>query len=140
MSVEIHPTAIVAKGAELADGVSVGPFCVVGPEVTLADGVTLHSHVVVTGRTSIGARTKVFPFASLGHQPQDLKYAGEPADLTIGSDCLIREGVTMNPGTSGGDDPGGSYDPGYGGYDPGYGSGGTSSGDDSSPYGNPDFS
>ena len=98
----IHPTAVIEAGAKLGEGVSIGPFCVVGPEVTLADGVTLHSHVVVTGRTSIGARTKVFPFASLGHQPQDLKYAGEPSDLTIGSDCLIREGVTMNPGTSGG--------------------------------------
>lgn len=98
----IHPSAVVEDGACLADDVSVGPFCHVGPEVTLASGVTLLSHVAVAGRTTIGARTKVFPFASLGHQPQDLKYRGEASTLTIGEDCLIREGVTMNPGTEGG--------------------------------------
>jgi UDP-N-acetylglucosamine acyltransferase len=64
--------------------------------------VELLSHVVVAGRTTIGARTRLFPFASVGHQPQDLKYKGEPSHLTIGSDCLIREGVTINPGTEGG--------------------------------------
>jgi UDP-N-acetylglucosamine acyltransferase len=64
--------------------------------------VELLSHVAVAGRTSIGARTKIYPFASIGHQPQDLKFKGEPSTLTIGSDCLIREGVTMNPGTEGG--------------------------------------
>lgn len=98
----IHPSAIVEDGARLGDGVSIGPFSVVGAEVTLGDGVALASHVVVTGRTSVGARTKIFPFASIGHQPQDLKYKGEPSTLEIGSDCLIREGVTMNPGTAGG--------------------------------------
>ena len=71
-------------------------------EVTLGEGVELVSHVVVAGRTSVGARTRIFPFASIGHQPQDLKYHGEPSTLTIGTDCLIREGVTMNPGTEGG--------------------------------------
>lgn len=98
----IHPTAIIEDGARLGEGVSIGPYCSVGPEVVLGDGCVLKSHVVVAGRTSIGARTTIFPFASIGHQPQDLKYHGEPSTLTIGEDCLIREGVTMNPGTEAG--------------------------------------
>jgi UDP-N-acetylglucosamine acyltransferase len=101
-SPKVHPTALVEDGAELAQDVEIGPFCVVGPQVKLAAGVKLISHVVVTGRTSIGARTSLFPFASIGHQPQDLKYKGEASSLTVGSDCTIREGVTMNPGTAGG--------------------------------------
>ena len=101
-SCKVHPTAIVDQGAELAADVEIGAFCVVGPNVKLAAGVKLFSHVVVAGRTSIGARTRLFPFASIGHQPQDLKYTGEPSTLTVGSDCTIREGVTMNPGTAGG--------------------------------------
>jgi UDP-N-acetylglucosamine acyltransferase len=99
---KIHPTAIVEAGAKLGSGISIGPYCTVGPEVTLGDGVELVSHAVVAGTTTIGARTRIFPFASIGHQPQDLKYKGEPATLLIGSDCIIREGVTMNPGTEGG--------------------------------------
>ncbi len=99
---EVHRTAIVEDGAKLGTGVRIGPFCHVGPDVALADGVELVSHVVVAGKTSIGARTKVFPFASIGHQPQDLKYKGEVSTLEIGEECLIREGVTMNPGTAGG--------------------------------------
>ncbi|HVH02762.1 MAG TPA: acyl-ACP--UDP-N-acetylglucosamine O-acyltransferase [Amaricoccus sp.] len=99
---EIHPTAIVADGAGIGAGCRIGPYCVVGPEVTLAPGVVLHSHVAVAGRTTIGEVTTVFPFASLGHQPQDLKYAGEPVELKIGVRNSIREHVTMNPGTAGG--------------------------------------
>lgn len=98
----IHATAVVEDGARLADSVEIGPFCHIGPEVVLEDEVKLESHVVVAGRTSVGARTRIFPFASLGHQPQDLKYRGELSTLSIGTDCLIREGVTMNPGTEGG--------------------------------------
>ena len=99
---EVHPHAVVDPGAKLGAGVQIGPFCTVGPMVTIADNAELLSHVAVAGRTSIGARTKIFPFASIGHQPQDLKFKGEPSTLSIGSDCLIREGVTMNPGTEGG--------------------------------------
>ncbi len=99
---EIHPNAVVEDGARIAAGVKIGPFCHVGREVSLDEGVELVSHVAVAGRTSIGARTRIFPFASIGHQPQDLKYRGEPSTLTIGADCLLREGVTMNPGTEGG--------------------------------------
>src|ERR1044072_1187911 len=98
----VPPTAVIERGAELADDGEIVPDCVVGPDVRLAVGVKLISHVVAAGRTSIGARTRIFPFASIGHQPQDLKYKGEPSTLAVGSDCLIREGVTMNPGTEGG--------------------------------------
>ena len=98
----IHPTAIVEDGAKLAAGVKIGPFCMVGAEVSLGEGCELVSHAVVAGRTTVGPRTRIFPFASIGHQPQDLKYNGEPSTLAIGADCLIREGVTMNPGTAGG--------------------------------------
>ncbi|KUL96375.1 UDP-N-acetylglucosamine acyltransferase [Bosea sp. WAO] len=102
MSATIHPMSVVDPAARLGEGVIVGPFCTVGPQVTLGDGVELISHVAVAGLTSIGARTKIYPFASIGHPPQDLKYKGEPSTLTIGADCVIREGVTMNPGTEGG--------------------------------------
>ncbi|CAH1671101.1 acyl-ACP--UDP-N-acetylglucosamine O-acyltransferase [Chelatococcus asaccharovorans] len=99
---DIHATAVVEAGARLGEGVRIGPFSMVGPEVVLGDGCELVSHAVVAGRTTIGPRTRIFPFASIGHQPQDLKYRGEASTLTIGSDCLIREGVTINPGTEGG--------------------------------------
>ena len=97
----IHPTAIIDKGAELAEGVSVGAYCVVGKNVKLGKNVVLHSHVVVDGHTTIGENTKVFPFTSLGLAPQDLKYKGEPSTLVIGKNNIIRENVTMNPGTEG---------------------------------------
>jgi len=97
-----HPTAVIEAGAKLGSGVKIGPYCVVGSEAVLDDEVELVSHVVVAGRTHIGARTRVFPFASIGHQPQDLKYKGEASTLAVGTDCIIREGVTLNPGTAGG--------------------------------------
>lgn len=95
----VHPTAVVEDGARIGAGVRIGPFCIVGQHVRLGDGCELKSHVVVTGHTTIGARTTIFPFAVIGHAPQDLKYAGEPSTLTVGTDCIIREGVTMHPGT-----------------------------------------
>lgn len=102
MAADIHPSAVVAPGARLGAGVKIGPFCVVGDQVELGDGVELVSHVSLAGRTTIGARTKIFPFAALGHPPQDLKYRGEVSTLAIGADCIVREGVTANPGTAGG--------------------------------------
>lgn len=102
MSAGIHPSAVVEDGAEIGADVRIGPFCHIGREVKLGDGCELFGHVVVAGRTTIGPRTKLYPFASIGHPPQDLKYRGEPSTLTIGADCMIREGVTMNPGTAGG--------------------------------------
>jgi len=102
MSIKIHPTAIVESGAKLGEDVTIGPYCCVGPEVELGDGVSLVSHVVVHGQTKIGEKTKIYPYASIGHPPQDLKYAREPSKLIIGSHNVIREHVTMNPGTEGG--------------------------------------
>ena len=99
---QIHPTAIVAPGAKLADDVVVGPYSVVGGRVALGPGVTLRSHVVVDGRTTIGAGTRIFPFASIGLEPQDLKYRGEDSSLVVGCRNTIREYVTMSPGTTGG--------------------------------------
>lgn len=99
---DIHKSAVIDKAAKLGKDVSVGAFCVIGPNVVLGDGVKLHSHVVVAGRTTIGPSCELFPFASIGHPPQDLKYKGEPSTLSIGANCIIREGVTMNPGTEGG--------------------------------------
>lgn len=98
----IHPTAVVEPGARLAETARIGPYCVVGSEVELQDGVELISHVVAAGRTVVGAETRVFPFASIGHQPQDLKYQGEKSRLEIGRRNIVREHVTMNPGTAGG--------------------------------------
>lgn len=98
----IHPTAVVEDGARIGENVTIGPYCIIGPEVELDDGITLISHVVINGRTTIGANTRVFPFASIGLPPQDLKYKGEPSRLEIGCNNIIREHVTMNPGTKGG--------------------------------------
>ena len=80
----------------------IGPYCVIGEHVSLASGVSLKSHVVIDGRTTIGERTRIFPFASIGLETQDLKYKGEPSSLEIGHDNTIREHVTINPGTEGG--------------------------------------
>lgn len=98
----VHPTAIIADGAKLGSGVRVGPYSIVGPRVVLGDNVELVSHAVVEGNTTIGAGTRIFPFASVGHQPQDLKFHGEDSRLEIGENCTIRESVTINPGTEGG--------------------------------------
>ncbi|HEV7690705.1 MAG TPA: acyl-ACP--UDP-N-acetylglucosamine O-acyltransferase [Hyphomonadaceae bacterium] len=99
MAVTIHSSSIVERGAELADGVEVGPFCTVGPKVRLGEGVRLVSHISVAGNTSVGARTVIYPNSSLGHPPQDLKFKGEDTRLIVGADNVIREGVTMHLGT-----------------------------------------
>ena len=99
IAVQIHASSVVEPGARLGANVRIGPFCHVGPDVTLGDNVELVSHVAVHGRTNVGAGGRIFPFASIGHQPQDLKYHGELSTLDIGVNCMIREGVTMNPGT-----------------------------------------
>jgi UDP-N-acetylglucosamine acyltransferase len=99
MAVTIHPTAIVEKGAELADGVEVGPFCIVGGKAVLAEGVRLVSHVSIAGSTSVGARTIIYPFAALGHPPQDNRYKGEDTKLIVGADNRIRESAVLHLGT-----------------------------------------
>lgn len=102
MATFIHDTALVAPEAVIGEGSYIGPFCIVGPDVELGAGVRLESHVVVDGRTTIGDETRVFPFASLGLVPQDLKYAGEPTVTQIGKRNQIREAVTIHRGTAGG--------------------------------------
>jgi UDP-N-acetylglucosamine acyltransferase len=99
---KIHATAAVDPNAALSEDVVIGPYCVVGPDVRLGAGVRLESHVVIAGRTTLGAGCRIFPFACLGHRPQDLKYRGEDTELVIGRDNQIREHVTMHPGTAGG--------------------------------------
>jgi len=99
---DIHPTAIVDSGAEVGADCRIGPYCVVGGDARLGTGVVLDSHVVIAGRTTIGDGTRIFPFATIGHRPQDLKYKGEPSEVIIGSNNAIREYVTIHPGTEGG--------------------------------------
>lgn len=95
----IHVTAQVDPSAKLGTNVEIGPFCVVGPHVELGDGVILHANVVIDGRTTVGSGCRIFPFASLGLAPQDIKYADEPSALTVGPNTLIREHVTIHRGT-----------------------------------------
>ncbi|WP_422376544.1 acyl-ACP--UDP-N-acetylglucosamine O-acyltransferase [Roseibium sp.] len=99
---EIHPTAIVEDGAQIGENVRIGPYSIVGGNVSLSDNVVLEAHVAVAGHTHVGPGTHIFPFASIGHKPQDLKFAGEVSRLEIGANNQIREHVTMNPGTEGG--------------------------------------
>ncbi len=98
----IHPSAIIEDGVEIGTDVKIGPFCHVGTGVKLADGVELKSHVVMAGDTLIGEKTVIYPFAAIGLAPQDKKYSNEPSKLIIGSNNVIREYVTIHPGTDGG--------------------------------------
>jgi len=100
--VSIHPTAIVAATAGIPESCNVGPYCTIGPDVELGEGCELVSHVVLDGKTRLGARNLVYPFSCLGIAPQDLKYRGEATSLQIGDDTTIREYVTISRGTRGG--------------------------------------
>lgn len=95
----IHPTAIVHPAAELGPGVSVGPYAVIGEHVVIGAGTSIGAHAVVTGHTTIGRDNRIFQFTSVGDEPQDKKYAGEPTGLTIGDRSTIREFCTLNCGT-----------------------------------------
>jgi UDP-N-acetylglucosamine acyltransferase len=97
--IAIDPSARVASGAVIGAGAEIGPYCTIGPHVTLGAGCRLIAHVNVTGHTTIGSRTVIYPFTSLGTPPQSFSYRGGPTRLTVGSDCDIRENVTMNTGT-----------------------------------------
>jgi UDP-N-acetylglucosamine acyltransferase len=99
---QIHPTAIVERGARIDGSVSIGPYTVVGPHVTIGAGTTVGAHCVIEGHTTIGRDNRIFQFASLGAVPQDKKYAGEPCELVIGDRNTIREFVTFNIGSPGG--------------------------------------
>ena len=98
----IHKTSVIDKKAKVSKSVTIGPFCYVGPNVELSDDVVLISNVHIEGNTKIGKGTKIFPFASIGTQPQDLKFKNEKNSLFIGEKNIIREYVTINPGTEGG--------------------------------------
>ena len=98
----IHPSSVVAPGARIPDSCSVGPFCTIGPEVELGEECTLVSHVVIDGRTRIGARNTFYPFSNIGVAPQDLKYKGEPTAAELGNGNIVRECVTISRGTVGG--------------------------------------
>jgi UDP-N-acetylglucosamine acyltransferase len=96
----VHPTALVAPGAKLGQGVVIGPWCSVGPNAVLDDGVELISHVVVDGHTHLGAHSRYFPFCTVGMAPQDLKYKGEPTRCEVGARTVVREHVTIHRGTA----------------------------------------
>jgi len=97
---QIHPTALVDAGAQIAGDVAIGAYSIVGPDVTIGAGTRIGPHVVVTGRTTIGARNRIFQFASVGEIPQDRKYGGEPTATAIGDANVIREFVTIHAGTA----------------------------------------
>lgn len=98
----VHPTAVIEDEAEIGADCFIGPYAVIGPEVTLRRGVTVKSHAVLAGWTEIGEDSTIWPFASVGEAPQDLKYDGERTRLIVGARCRIREGATLNTGTAGG--------------------------------------
>ncbi|MGD0860260.1 MAG: acyl-ACP--UDP-N-acetylglucosamine O-acyltransferase [Terracidiphilus sp.] len=98
----VHPSAVVAPGAVVPASCIVGPFCTIGPDVVLGENCNLISHVVLDGRTRIGARNTFYPFCAVGVAPQDLKYRGEATETVLGDDNTIREGVTVSRGTAGG--------------------------------------
>jgi UDP-N-acetylglucosamine acyltransferase len=98
----IHATAVVHPEARVHETVEVGPFCVIGPKVKVGAGTRIGPHVVIEGDTTLGERNRVFPFASIGQVPQDLKYAGEDTQLVIGNENQIREYATLHIGTAGG--------------------------------------
>ena len=102
MGARIHPTAVIAADARIADSAEVGAFCSIGPKTILEAGVVLHSHVTISGHTRLGRDVAVFPQASLGCEPQDMKFAGEESYLEIGARSVIRENVTISRGTQGG--------------------------------------
>ncbi len=95
----IHPTALIEQGAEIADDVEIGAFSLVGPKVKIGPGCHIGPHVVLTGRTTLGRNNRIFQFASIGEEPQDKKYAGEDTELIIGDDNTIRELCTFSRGT-----------------------------------------
>ncbi len=98
----VHPTAVVEAGAVIGADVGIGPYALVGAEVQIGDGADIGGHAVLTGRTRIGAGVRIFPFASVGSEPQDLKYEGEASALEIGPRTVVREHAQLNTGTAGG--------------------------------------
>ncbi len=95
----IHPTAIINNKTKISNDVEIGPYCIIGPDVELGPKTKLHSHVSIIGNTKIGANNEIFPFVSIGTDPQDLKYKGEKNSIIIGNNNKFREYVNINPGT-----------------------------------------
>jgi len=95
-----HPTSIVENNSKISESVEIGPYCLIGPEVEIGSGTKLHSHVSIVGKTKIGSNNEIFPFVSIGTQPQDLKYKGEKNSIIIGNNNKFREYVNINPGTT----------------------------------------
>ena len=102
MAPRIHSTALVDSRAELADDVEVGPYCYIGPDVVIGPGTVLYSHVVIKGRVVLGRDNQIYPFVTIGFEPQDVKYHGEPTAVEIGDANIIREYVSIHRATSGG--------------------------------------
>ena len=94
----IHKTAIINKKAKISSNVEIGPYSVIGPNVEINTNTIIHSHVNISGNTKIGKENKIYPFASIGNDPQDLKYNGEETKLLIGNKNTIRDYVTINHG------------------------------------------
>ena len=103
MNTEVHPTAIVEKGAELDEGVRVGPYCIIGSKVRIGKNTVLHNNVVIEADTEIGQDNQIFPFTTIGLPPQDIKYRGEDTGVRIGNRNIIREYITIHRGSVGGD-------------------------------------
>lgn len=99
MENQIHPTALIAEGAQIGKGVQIGPYSIIGPHVVLKENVKLHAHVVIEGQTTIGENTQIYPFVALGFAPQSAHYKGELTSIEIGQNCFIREHATIHPGT-----------------------------------------
>ena len=95
----IHKTAIVDTKAEISNSAVIGPYSIIGPNVIIGDNAIIQSHVNITGHTAIGKNNRIYPFASIGSDPQDMKYNGEKTELLIGDNNTIREYATINPGT-----------------------------------------
>ncbi len=94
----IHETAVISKGAQLADDVTIGPYSIIGPDVSIASGTIIEPHVLITGRTNIGQDNHIYSFSSIGDHPQDMKYKDEDTELEIGDRNTIREYCTINKG------------------------------------------
>ena len=96
---EIHPTAIVSPNAIIGEKVRIGPYCIIGPDVVIGEGSYLHSHIVIDGKVTIGKENEIYPFCSIGAAPQDLTYKGEPTEVRIGDNNILREYVSVHRGT-----------------------------------------
>lgn len=99
MTSQIHPTAVIEEGAQINDGVSIGPYCVIGPNVSIGEGTQLSAHVTIEGHTQIGKNNRFSSFTAIGTEPQSISYKGEPTKTVIGDNNIFRENITVHRGT-----------------------------------------